>query len=133
MANMAAHYATGRVYRMAGLAPAEIDAMELYDGFTMITMNWIEAFGFCARGEAGPYVEGGDRIRLGGERPLNTHGGQLSEGRIHGMGQVTEAAWQLRGEYAGTVRQIEGVRNIAVGIGGGPLAAAAIFTNDPQG
>lgn len=132
MTEMSAHYATPRVYRMAGLTPDDIDAMELYDGFTLLAMNWIEAFGFCKRGEAGPYVEGGHRIRLGGERPLNTHGGQLSEGRVHGIGQTTEATWQLRHEYAGTPRQIQGVRNIAVGTGGGPLAAAAIFTNDPQ-
>ena len=56
---------------------------QLYDGFTIEVVWWLEAMGFCGTGEAGAFVDGGDRIALGGELPLNTWGGQLSGGRLH--------------------------------------------------
>ncbi|MGK3882502.1 lipid-transfer protein, partial [Enterococcus faecium] len=77
----------------------------------------IEAFGFCGIGEGGPFVEGGSRIALDGELPLNPHGGQLSAGRLHGYGFVHEAVVQLRGD-AGQ-RQVPGAEVALVATGGG--------------
>ena len=79
---------------------ADVDIAELYDGFTFLTLAWLEALGFCGTGESGPFVEGGTRIALGGDLPLNTYGGQLSAGRMHGYWVLHEACLQLRGEAA---------------------------------
>jgi acetyl-CoA acetyltransferase len=97
------------------LAPPDVDVAGLYDGFSILTMLWLEALGFCGPGESGPYVEGGTRIGLGGELPINTNGGQLSGGRLHGLGLVHEMCLQLRGEAG--ARQVEraGVAAVAVG------------------
>ena len=61
-------------------------------------MVWLEALGFCGRGESGPFVADGKVIALDGRLPLNTAGGQLSAGRLHGFGLIHEACLQLRGE-----------------------------------
>ena len=100
-----------------------MDLAELYDGFSFLSMAWLEALGFCGVGESGPFVEGGHRIARDGELPLNTHGGQLSAGRLHGFGFIHEAVLQLRGE-AGD-RQIPSAPEVvAVANGGGPVAGA---------
>ena len=78
--------------------PADVDVAELYDGFSFLSMVWLEALGFCGKGESGPFIEGGKRIALEGELPLNTSGGQLSGGRLHGFGFIHEACVQLCGE-----------------------------------
>ena len=81
------------------LRPGDVDVAQLYDGFTIEVVWWLEALGFCGTGEAGAFVEGGERIALGGELPLNTWGGQLSGGRLHAaFGHTAEAVRQLRGE-----------------------------------
>ncbi len=90
-----------------GSRPGDVDVAQLYDGFTIEVVWWLEAMGFCGTGEAASYVEGGTRISLGGELPLNTWGGQLSGGRLHAaFGHTAEAVRQLRGE-AGD-RQVRG-------------------------
>jgi acetyl-CoA acetyltransferase len=92
-------------------------------------MAWLEALGFCAKGESGPFIEGGHRISLGGELPLNTYGGQLSSGRMHGWGYVPEACVQLRGE--GGERQVGGEPQVAVvASGGGIFAEAFLLTRE---
>jgi acetyl-CoA acetyltransferase len=85
------------MYRDAGVGPDELDVWMLYDGFSFFAMQWMENLGIVPRGESGNYVEGGRRIRIDGEHPVNTHGGQLSEGRLHGAGHMLEAVQQLRG------------------------------------
>lgn len=79
------------------LRPRDVDVAELYDGFSIHTLLWLEALGFCPRGEGGRFIEGGQRIALEGELPVNTHGGQLSAGRLHGLGFLHEACVQLWG------------------------------------
>ncbi|MFD0364657.1 OB-fold domain-containing protein [Nocardia sp. GCM10030253] len=98
------------------LRPSDVDIAELYDGFTFNCLSWIEALGFCGIGEAGDFLEGGKNIARDGLLPLNTHGGQLSHGRTHGMGLLHEAVTQLRGE-AGD-RQVPGARVGVVSSGG---------------
>jgi acetyl-CoA acetyltransferase len=93
-------------YRMADVGPKEIDFAELYDCFTAITMVTLEDYGFCAKGEGGPWVENG-RIEIGGELPVNTHGGLLSQAHIEGMLHITEAVKQLRGGLVETERQVK--------------------------
>ena len=85
------------IYRDAGMSPADMDLWFLYDGFSFFVPMWMENLGLVPRGEAGNYVDGGANIRFSGRHPLNTHGGQLSEGRLHGHGHVLEAVQQLRG------------------------------------
>jgi acetyl-CoA acetyltransferase len=85
------------LYKDAGLGPADMDVWFLYEGFSFFALHWMENLGLVPRGESGNYVDGGTRIRFDGEHPLNTHGGQLSEGRLHGHGHILEAIQQLRG------------------------------------
>jgi acetyl-CoA acetyltransferase len=96
----AAKEAGKRTYAMAGLGPKDVDVAELYDCFTPVVIIELEDLGFCAKGEGGSFVEHG-RIELGGELPINTHGGLLSHchpGQPGSMFSVTEAVRQLRGE-----------------------------------
>ncbi|PZW38898.1 acetyl-CoA acetyltransferase [Humitalea rosea] len=84
-------------YAMAGVGPRDIDVVQLYDNFTISVMLWLEHAGFCKPGEAGPFCEGG-RIQLGGELPVNTAGGNLSESYMEGCLHIVEAVRQLRGQ-----------------------------------
>ena len=98
------------------LRPEDVDVALLYDGFTFNCLSWIEALGFCGIGEAKDFLDGGKNIARDGRLPLNTHGGQLSHGRTHGMGLIQEAVVQLRGDAG--ARQIPGAR-VAVASAGG--------------
>ena len=102
-----ARYAAPRLFERAGLAPADVDVAELYDCFTPTVLLQLEDYGFCAKGEGGPFVESG-AVALGGSLPVNTHGGFLNEGYVHGMNTLAEAVAQIRGT-AGP-RQVEGAR-----------------------
>ncbi|WP_020109457.1 OB-fold domain-containing protein [Nocardia sp. 348MFTsu5.1] len=104
------------MWTRTSLHPSDIDVAELYDGFTFNCLSWIEALGFCEIGEAKDFLDGGKNISIGGEVALNTHGGQLSHGRTHGMGLVHEAITQLRGE--GGERQVPGAATAVVSSGG---------------
>jgi acetyl-CoA acetyltransferase len=131
LTTMALRDAGAQLWTRTDLSPADVDVAELYDGFSFITLAWLEALGFCAQGEGGPFVEGGGRIARDGQLPLNTHGGQLSSGRLHGYGFLHEACTQLWGE--GGARQVvrPGDRQpeVAVaGAGGGPLAGCLLLT-----
>jgi acetyl-CoA acetyltransferase len=121
-------HATARaMWARTDLRPADVDVAELYDGFMIEAVWWLEAMGFCGPGEAGAFVDGGERISLGGELPLNTWGGQLSGGRLHAaFGHTAEAVRQLRGE-AGE-RQVAGAEVAAVTNVGGFEAGAALLT-----
>ncbi len=126
LTTMAARDAAAHLWTRTDLTPADVDVAELYDGFSFLALAWLEALGFCGKGEGGPFIEGGGRIALEGELPLNTHGGQLSAGRLHGFGFVHEACLQVRGE-AGE-RQVAGAEVAAVANGGGPIAGAMLLT-----
>lgn len=84
-------------WRTSGLGPGDVDVAQLYDNFTISVLLWLEHGGFCAPGEGGAYVEGG-RIQLGGDLPVNTAGGNLSESYMEGWLHVVEGVRQIRGE-----------------------------------
>lgn len=98
------------------LKPADVDLAQIYDGFSILTLLWLESMKLCGRGEAAAFVEGGSRIGLDGVLPLNTSGGQLSMGRLHGYGHTYEACLQLFGR-AGE-RQVRDAKVCAVANGG---------------
>jgi acetyl-CoA acetyltransferase len=125
-------HASDVAYKMAGVGPRDIDFAELYDCFTAITIVTLEDYGFCAKGEGGPWVENG-RIEVGGELPVNTHGGLLSHGHIEGMLHITEAVKQLRGGSVEPERQVAGARLGIVSGHGANLSAHAtlILGRDP--
>lgn len=108
---------SAHLWTRTSLRPSDIDVALVYDGFTFNAISWIEALGFCGFGEAMDWLDGGRRIALDGELPVNPHGGQLSEGRTHGFGFIYEAVTQLRRE-AGD-RQVAGAATAVVTSGGG--------------
>jgi acetyl-CoA acetyltransferase len=104
------------LWSRTALRPADVDVAELYDGFTINCLSWIEGLGFCGIGEAKDFLDGGKNIARDGVLPLNTHGGQLSHGRTHGMGLLHEAVTQLRGD--GGERQVPDAKVAVVATGG---------------
>jgi acetyl-CoA acetyltransferase len=127
LTTMALRDAAPAMWQRTDLRPSDVDVAELYDGFSFIALSWLEALGFCGKGEAGPFLEGGARIAPDGEIPLNTHGGQLSAGRLHGYGFLHEACTQLWGE--GGERQVPNGPEVAVAAaGGGTLAGCLLLT-----
>ena len=127
LTTMALRDAAAMLWERTDLRPRDVDVAELYDGFSFITLSWLEALGFCGHGDGGPFLEAGRPMAGGGELPLNTHGGQLSAGRLHGYGFLHEACVQLWGE-AGE-RQLDRRPEVAVAAaGGGPLAASLLLT-----
>jgi acetyl-CoA acetyltransferase len=115
------------LWSRTSLKPSDVDVGEIYDGFSFNTLSWVEALGFCGIGEAKDFFDGGKNIALhGGILPINTNGGQLSEGRTHGLGYVYEAVSQLRGEAE--ARQVPDVEVVVVAAGGLTPAAAMILT-----
>jgi len=118
-----------QLWSRTDLKPADVDIAEIYDGFTFNCLSWLEQLGFCEVGEGGPFVEGGSRIARDGELPMNTDGGQLSGGRLHGYGFLHEACLQLRGEGDG--RQVPGDPEVAiVTTGGGHPGGTWLLTRD---
>ena len=90
-------------FRMAGIGLADLDVLALYDCYTFTVLVTLEDYGFCAKGEGGPFVAA-HHTGPGGKLALNTGGGQLSSFYMWGMTPVTEAVIQLRGE--GGERQV---------------------------
>jgi acetyl-CoA acetyltransferase len=126
LTTMAAHDAAAQLWSRTDLTPADLDVAQIYDGFSIFVPLWLEALGVCGPGEGGAFVDGGKRIDLGGDLPVNTWGGQLSGGRLHGYGFLAEAMRQVRGEAG--ARQVAGAEVSAVGVGGGPIGGALLLT-----
>jgi acetyl-CoA acetyltransferase len=107
-------YATGgcealakRLYGRAGLGPSDIDVAQIYDHFSGCVLMQLEDYGFCERGEGGPFIESGALAWKGGSLPTNTHGGSLSEAYIHGLNHVVEGVRALREESTSPVEGAE--------------------------
>ncbi len=125
-----ASYETGAdLWTRTDYTHMDVDTVQLYDGFAFLPITWLEGLGFVGKGEGHRFIEGGQRIARDGELPMNTGGGQLGAGRLHGFGFAHEAVIQLRGN--GGARQIPGDPRVAVATsGGGPLAAALLLAKD---
>jgi acetyl-CoA acetyltransferase len=126
MTTTAAHDAGAHMWSRTDLKPADVDFGAVYDGFSILTLLWLEGLQLCGKGEAASFVEGGERIGLTGELPLSTGGGQLSAGRLHSFGHLFEAVTQLR-RHAGA-RQVANARTAVVSSGAGPLASCLLLT-----
>ena len=113
-----------KAFAQAGLRPADIDVVELYDAFTINPILFLEDLGFCRKGEGGSFVEGG-RIAPGGDFPMNTNGGGLSCGHpgMYSIFLIIEAVAQLRTE--GHARQVPGAEVALVHGNGGVLSSQA--------
>ncbi len=129
-AEFASAYPTGAdLWKNTDYTTKDVDTVQFYDGFAFQPITWLEGLGFCDIGEGGQFLEGGKRIALEGDLPMNTGGGQLGWGRLHGFGFAYESVVQLRG--AGGARQIKGDPKVAVATsGGGPMAAALLLARD---
>jgi acetyl-CoA acetyltransferase len=125
MSVMASRYAADEMWAMTELGPADVDVAQIYDGFSSLTLSWLEDMGFVERGEAGDFLREG-RGGLGSDLPICTDGGSLGGGRLHGFSKLAEAVEQLRGESG--PRQVEGAEVAAVCNGGGPVAATFLLT-----
>jgi acetyl-CoA acetyltransferase/uncharacterized OB-fold protein len=119
---------SAHLWSRTDLRQGDVDLALLYDGFTFNAVSWLESLGFCGFGEAQDWLDGGRRIALDGELPVNPHGGQLSEGRTHGFGFLYEAVAQLRHE-AGD-RQVRGARTAVVTSGGGTPSGVLLLRRD---
>ena len=124
LATTAAAESGPRAFAMAGVGPADIDVVELYDAFTINTILFLEDLGFCAKGEGGAFVRDG-AIAPGGRLAVNTNGGGLSccHPGMYGIFTIVEAVRQLRGECGD--RQVPGAE-LALAHGNGGVLSSQI-------
>ena len=116
-----------RLYRLAGMGPADIDVAQFYDCFTITVLMQLEDYGFCKRGEGGPFAASG-ALELDGSLPINTSGGNLADGYIHGLSHIVEGVRQLRGE---STANVPGAETCLVTSGmPGPGSSALILRTD---
>lgn len=121
-----AHHAAPLLYARAGLGPGDIDVAQIYDCFTITVLLQLEAYGFCAIGEGGPFAASG-ALSSDGELPINTAGGNLSEAYIHGLNHVVEGVRQIRGT---STNQVSGAETCLVTSGIPPATSALILRSD---
>ena len=123
-ASAGARGVAARLWARAGVGPADVDVAQIYDHFTGLVLLSLEDFGFCARGEGGPYAASGALAWPNGALPTNTHGGSLSEAYIHGLNHVVEGVRQLRGE---STSQVEGAETCLVTSAAGVPTSALVL------
>lgn len=114
-----------RLYDDLGIRPDQLSALMLYDGFSFLAAQWLERAGVVPAAAVGDHIGDPRNLRYDGATPLNTHGGQLSEGRMHAAGHLIEAVRQLRGEAG--VRQVPDARLAAVTTAFPPTGALAVL------
>ena len=115
------------LYPLAELEPKDIDVVEIYDPFTPMVLMQLEAYGFAERGKS-PELFLDGKLELDGETPMNTHGGHLGEGYLHGFGHIVEGVRQIRGT---AVNQIANVKTCLVTSGVGVPTSALILSKEP--
>lgn len=121
------YHAAELMWSRTDLKPSDVDCAQLYDGFTIIVFQWLEALGFCGEGEAGPFVESG-ATALGGSLPVNTDGGACNVGRRHGANFCIESVRQLRGNESGA-RQVKDAEVAVWANATGPFSGAVLMTS----
>jgi len=119
------HYVAPEIFKAAGMAPADIDLLQLYDAYSFLVLNQLEDFGYCRPGEVAALIRSG-RLGLGGDLPTNVNGGLLSEGYVHGLNNVVEAVEQLQGKCG--ARQVPDAATALCTGFGGSFGSAAILT-----
>jgi len=119
---------SAHLWTRTSLRPSDVDLALVYDGFSFNAISWLEGLGFCELGEAKDWLDGGRRIALDGDLPVNPHGGQLSEGRTHGYGFLYEAVAQLRGDA--DERQVANAETAVVTSGGGTPSGVLLLQRD---
>lgn len=118
-----------QLWESSGLTPRDVDAAMLYDGFAPDIYFWLEGMGFCERGTAYEWIQDG-RIEMDGELPINTFGGNLSEGRLHGIGHWLEGALQVQGRAAG--RQVRDAEHVIVATGLLGRGSGVVLSREPR-
>ncbi|MCZ7527954.1 MAG: lipid-transfer protein [Acidimicrobiia bacterium] len=118
-------WATARLlWRDADFGPEDVKVAQIYDAFSPLVPLSLEGYGFCARGEGGPFTEGGALEWPDGRLPTNTAGGSLSEAYVHGMNLVLEGVRQLRGT---STSQVDGADTCLVTSGEGVPTSAVLL------
>jgi acetyl-CoA acetyltransferase len=115
-----------KLWAGADVGPEDVKVAQLYDAFSPLIILSLEGYGFCARGEGGPFTDDG-QIELGGRLPVNTSGAGMSEAYVHGMNLVLEAVRQIRGT---STAQVDGADVSLVTSGEGVPTSAMVFTKD---
>jgi acetyl-CoA acetyltransferase len=129
LSKMANRSAGRMVWERTDLKPSDVQMAQFYDGFSWLTMSWLEATGLCEEGGSGAFIDGGKNIARDGKLPLNTHGGQLSAGRLHGYGFLHEGATQMWGQ--GGDRQIATPPEVGlIAAGGGNTCGCLLLVRD---
>jgi acetyl-CoA acetyltransferase len=108
------------LFAAAGVTPGDIDVAQIYDHFSALVIFALEDYGFCEKGEGGPFVEAGNIQWPNGKLPVNTAGGHLSEAYMHVANHINEATRQLRGTSTAQVNNADLVL-VDSGIGAGAL------------
>ena len=117
-----------RLWADSGHSPDELDLANLYDGFSFMTITWLEGLGLCGEGEAFDFIQDG-RISRSGQLPVNPSGGNLGAGRLHGVNHLMDGMLQVTGRSSG--RQIPGAELAVVAVGMGWAAAGFLLGKDP--
>jgi acetyl-CoA acetyltransferase len=112
-----------KLWSTSEFTPADIKVAQLYDAFSPLIILSLEGYGFCERGEGGPFTDGG-AIELGGRLPVNTSGAGMSEAYVHGFNLITEGVRQVRGT---STAQVEGTDNCLVTSGEGVPTSALVL------
>jgi len=123
-ASAGARGVAARLWGRAGIGPRDVDVAQVYDHFTGLVLLSLEDFGFCGRGEGGPFAASGALAWPHGSLPMNTHGGSLSEAYIHGLNHVVEGVRQLRGE---STSQVDGAETCLVTSAAGVPTSALVL------
>jgi acetyl-CoA acetyltransferase len=126
MAHTSPKHCADLLWARTDVKPADVDTAHLYDGFSVITFQWLEALGLCPPGQAGPFIAEGN-TKLGGRVPTNTDGGAINVGRRHGANFCIEAVRQLRGQCG--ARQVNGAEVSVWANAVGPFSGAMLLTN----
>jgi len=119
--------AARRMWEMADVTPADVKVAQLYDAFSPLIILSLEGYGFCARGEGGPFTDGGNIEWPDGRLPVNTAGGGMSEAYVHGFNLVLEGVRQIRGT---STAQVDGADVSLVTSGEGVPTSAIVFTKE---
>ncbi len=115
-----------KLWSLSEVGPADVDVAQLYDAFSPLVLLSLEGYGFCERGEGGPFTDDGG-IELGGRLPVNTSGGGMSEAYLHGFNLVVEAVRQVRGS---STNQVPDAEFSLVTSGEGVPTGAILFRRD---